>query len=231
MQMFLSRSWPCCHPEEGSCHGRAHRLVGKVLDGRSQPWHEGAPYAKARSASLLGGGPKRSLAWLPLAAALLAAEAAAQVPARAPIPFGQNEWFYGTGPLSRHNFNQGYGPGSRYALTRSSEAGSLYFLMRGTTAGSAYFWSKGTEPGSAYFWQKGTTVGSRYYWENGDGCLSRYGWLRGATCEPEAVALVLVVCAAGALDGEPCTAILGVLGADGASRGIVAAMHNRLLAN
>lgn len=141
-----------------------------------------------------------------LAPALLAV-ALFTVPVQDAVAWGQYEWDYGAGSLSRHGFENGTEFPSGYWLEHATQIGSLYQLMFATGPGSSYFWNNGVQRGSAYFWRHGREAGSRYHWQNGRGCLSDFGWRNGASCSIDEVLVFQTLCIAQAIDVDPCRTI------------------------
>lgn len=125
--------------------------------------------------------------------------------------WGEREWEYGRGPLSRHYFESGEGYPSGHELSYGNRTGSFYYLIFGDQSGSAYFWRYGTLPGSAYFWRYGRAAGSEHHWRYGSGCLSESGWRDGASCTGPEVVVLQTVCIARAVDIAPCHAVNGRL--------------------
>lgn len=142
-----------------------------------------------------------------LATALAAAMLAAAPQVSPGYVWGEREWEYGRGPLSRHYLEYGNGYPSRRELLYGNRAGSFYYLIFGREVGSSYFWRYGNTAGSAYFWRYGRTPGSRHHWRYGRGCLSEQGWRDGGACTGAEVLVLQTACIAEVIDIPPCRAV------------------------
>lgn len=121
--------------------------------------------------------------------------------------WGEQEWTYGRGPLSRHYFQYGKNYPSSHELFYGDDVGSFHYLIYGNRVGSAHYWRYGRAAGSAYFWRYGRTAGSEYYWRYGRGCLSETGWRYGARCTGAEALVLKTACIAAVIDISPCQGV------------------------
>ena len=142
-----------------------------------------------------------------LAAALASAVLAAAPQTSPGYAWGEREWEYGRGPLSRHYFEYGDRYPSRHELFNGNRTGSFYYLIFGAEAGSSYFWRYGNTAGSAYFWRYGRSAGSEHHWRYGRGCLSEQGWRGGSDCTAAEVLVLQTACIAEVVDIPPCRSL------------------------